>query len=57
MYDSNSATITAPVAPLTSDANTQYLMLGPPVTTDSSGYNQTVTNNGPVLDLPGYKPF
>jgi hypothetical protein len=47
VYDSNSATITAPVAPLTSGANTEYLMLGAAVTTDTSG-TQTVTNNGTV---------
>ena len=47
VYDSTSATVTAPSAPLPSLANTQYLMLGAAVTTDSSGV-QTVTNNGTV---------
>jgi hypothetical protein len=47
VYDSNNATITAPNAPLTSGANTEYLMLGAAVTTDTSG-TQTVTNNGGV---------
>jgi hypothetical protein len=47
IYDSNSLTVTAPSVPLTSGANTQYLMLGAVVTTDSSG-TQTVTNNNTV---------
>jgi hypothetical protein len=47
VYDSTSSTITAPSAPLTSLANTKYLMLGSVVTTDSSG-TQTVTNNNTV---------
>ena len=47
VYDSTSSTVTAPTAPLTSLANTRYLMLGAAVTTDSSG-TQTVTNNGTV---------
>jgi hypothetical protein len=47
VYDSNSSTITAPVAPLTSGANTKYLMLGASVTADASS-TQTVTNNGTV---------
>ena len=47
IYDSNSSTITAPSAPLTTSANTKYLMLGAAVTTDSSS-TQTVTNNGTV---------
>jgi len=47
VYDSNSLTITAPSVPLTSGANTRYLMLGAVVTTDSSG-TQTVTNNNAV---------
>ena len=55
VYDSNSATITAPVAPLTAGANTEYLMLGAVVTTDTSG-TQTVTNNGTVAQT-GTKPF
>jgi hypothetical protein len=42
-YTSSSATITAPNAPLTTNANTKYLMLGAVVTTDSSS-TQTVTN-------------
>ena len=55
VYDSNNATITAPVAPLTAGANTEYLMLGAVVTTDTSG-TQTVTNNGTVAQT-GTKPF
>jgi hypothetical protein len=55
VYDSNSATITAPAAPLTSGANTRYLMLGAAVTTDTSG-TQTVTNNGTVTQT-ATKPF
>ena len=47
VYDSNNSTITAPSAPLTSGANTKYLMLGAAVTTDTSA-TQTVTNNGTV---------
>ena len=55
VYDSNSATITAPSAPLTSGANTKYLMLGAAVTTDTSG-TQTITNNGTVTQT-STKPF
>jgi hypothetical protein len=55
VYDSNSATITAPSSPLTSGANTKYLMLGAAVTTDTSG-TQTVTNNGTVTQT-ATKPF
>jgi hypothetical protein len=55
VYDSTSATVTAPIAPLTSLANTQYLMLGADVTTDTSGV-QTVTNNGTVTQS-ATKPF
>jgi hypothetical protein len=40
-------TVTAPTDPLTSLANTKYLMLGANVTLDTSG-TQTVTNNGTV---------
>ena len=47
VYDSTSSTVTAPIAPLPSLANTKYLMLGAAVTTDTSG-TQTVTNNGTV---------
>ena len=47
IYNSNSATITAPTAPLGTDGFTDYLMLGDTVTTDTSG-NQSVTNNGGV---------
>ena len=47
VYNSTSSTITAPSAPLTSLANTKYLMLGAAVTTDTSG-TQTVTNNNSV---------
>jgi hypothetical protein len=55
VYNSTSATITAPSQPLTSLANTQYLMLGAVVTTDTSG-TQTVTNNGTVTQS-ATKPF
>jgi hypothetical protein len=55
VYDSTSSTITAPTAPLTSGANTKYLMLGAAVTTDTSG-TQTVTNNGTVTQS-ATKPF
>jgi hypothetical protein len=55
VYDSNSATVTAPIAPLSSLANTKYLMLGAVVTTDTSGV-QTVTNNGTVTQS-ATKPF
>jgi hypothetical protein len=47
VYDSTSSTVVAPSAPLTSLANTKYLMLGADVTTDTSG-TQTVTNNNSV---------
>ena len=47
VYNSNNATITAPTAPLTAGGDTEYLMLGAVVTTDTSG-TQTVTNNGTV---------
>ena len=47
VYDSTSSTVTAPTQPLTSLANTKYLMLGANVTLDTSG-TQTVTNNGTV---------
>ena len=47
VYNSTSSTIVAPSAPLTSLANTKYLMLGAAVTTDTSG-TQTVTNNNSV---------
>ena len=55
VYDSNSSTITAPSAPLTSLANTKYLMLGAAVTTDTSG-TQTVTNINTVT-TSATKPF
>lgn len=55
VYDSTSATVTAPSAPLPSLANTKYLMLGAAVTTDTSG-TQTVTNNGTVTQT-ATKPF
>ena len=47
VYNSTSSTVTAPTDPLTSLANTKYLMLGANVTLDTSG-TQTVTNNGTV---------
>ena len=55
VYDSNSATITAPSAPLTAGGDTEYLMLGAAVTTDTSG-TQTVTNVGTVTQT-ATKPF
>jgi hypothetical protein len=55
VYDSTSSTITAPTEPLTSLANTKYLMLGAAVTTDTSG-TQTVTNNNTVTQT-ATKPF
>jgi len=55
VYDSTSATISAPTQPLTSLANTKYLMLGAAVTTDTSA-TQTVTNNNTVTQN-ALKPF
>ena len=55
VYNSTSSTVTAPVAPLPSLANTKYLMLGAVVTTDSAGV-QTVTNNNTVTQT-ATKPF
>lgn len=55
VYDSNNSTVTAPTAPLTSLVNTQYLMLGAVVTTDTAGI-QTVTNNNTVTQS-GVTPF
>ena len=55
VYNSTSSTVIAPSAPLTSQANTKYLMLGAAVTTDTSG-TQTVTNNGTVTQT-STKPF
>jgi hypothetical protein len=55
VYNSTSSTVTAPSAPLTSLANTKYLMLGAAVTTDTAGV-QTVTNNNTVTQN-ALKPF
>jgi len=55
VYDPNSTTVTAPTAPLTVLGDTQYLMLGADVTTDTSG-TQTVTNSFGVTQS-GTKPF
>jgi hypothetical protein len=55
VYNSTSATVTAPSVPLSSWANTQYLMLGAAVTTDTSG-TQTVTNINTVTQS-ATKPF
>ena len=55
VYDSNLTTQSTPRGPLTSLANTKYLMLGAVVTTDSSG-TQTVTNNNGVTQT-SVKPF
>ena len=56
VYDSNDSTVVAPTAPLTSLANTKYLMLGAGITTDTSG-TQTVTNNNTVTQTSVTKPF
>jgi hypothetical protein len=55
VYDSSLTTQTNPTTPLTSLANTKYLMLGAAVTTDTSGI-QAVTNNNGVYRHP-LKPF
>ena len=55
VYNSTDSTVTAPTQPLTSLANTKYLMLGAAVTTDTSG-TQTVTNNNSVTQS-ATKPF
>jgi hypothetical protein len=55
VYNSSSSTIQAPTQPLTSLANTKYLMLGATVTTDTSA-TQTVTNVGTVTQS-ALKPF
>ena len=55
VYNSTDSTVTAPTQPLTSLANTKYLMLGAAVTTDTSGV-QTVTNNNTVTQS-ATKPF
>jgi len=55
VYNSTDSTVTAPSQPLTSLANTKYLMLGAAVTTDTSGV-QTVTNNNTVTQT-ATKPF
>jgi hypothetical protein len=55
VYDSTQTTQSTPRGPLTSLANTKYLMLGAVVTTDSSG-TQTVTNNNGVTQT-SVKPF
>ena len=55
VYDSTQTTQSTPRGPLTSLANTKYLMLGAVVTTDSSG-TQTVTNTNGVTQTSD-KPF
>lgn len=55
VYNSNLTTQLTPRGPLTSLANTKYLMLGAVVTTDSSG-TQTVTNNNGVTQTSD-EPF
>jgi hypothetical protein len=55
VYDSTQTTQSTPRGPLTSLANTKYLMLGDVVTTDSSG-TQTVTNNNGVTQT-SVEPF
>lgn len=56
VYDSSQTPQTNPTVPLSSLANTKYLMLGAVVTTDSSG-TQTVTNNNGVTQSGVQKPF
>jgi len=56
VYDSSLTTQTNPTSPLSSLANTKYLMLGAAVTTDTSGV-QTVTNNNTVTQSSVLKPF
>ena len=56
VYNSSLTTQTNPTTPLTSLANTKYLMLGAAVTTDTSGV-QTVTNNNTVTQNSSLKPF
>ena len=55
VYNSTLTTQSTPRGPLTSLANTKYLMLGAVVTTDSSG-TQTVTNTNGVTQTSD-KPF
>lgn len=55
VYNSTLTTQVTPRGPLTSLANTKYLMLGAVVTTDSSG-TQIVTNNNSVTQT-STKPF
>ena len=55
VYNSTLTTQATPRGPLTSLANTKYLMLGAVVTTDSSG-TQTVTNNNGVTQTSN-EPF
>ena len=55
VYNSSLTTQSTPRGPLTSLANTKYLMLGAVVTTDSSG-TQTVTNNNGVTQTSD-EPF
>jgi hypothetical protein len=55
VYNSTLTTQATPRGPLTSLANTKYLMLGAVVTTDSSG-TQTVTNNNGVTQTSD-EPF
>jgi hypothetical protein len=55
VYDSTLTTQSTPRGPLTSLANTKYLMLGAVVTTDSSG-TQTVTNNNGITQTSD-EPF
>jgi hypothetical protein len=55
VYNSTQTTQSTPRGPLTSLANTKYLMLGAVVATDSSG-TQTVTNNNGVTQT-STEPF
>jgi hypothetical protein len=55
VYDPTLTTLTIPSSPLTSIANTKYLMLGDTVTSDASG-TQTITVTGTVTQT-ATKPF
>jgi len=56
VYDPTLSSITQPTSQLTSVTNTQYLMLGSSITTDTAGA-QIVTNNGAITLDSSKKPF
>jgi hypothetical protein len=60
VYNSSLTTQVNPKGPLTSLANTKYLMLGSSITTDSSGTQTVINNNGVTLSTlqpcPGPTP-